>query len=102
MFLAIVLGVLAGAVGFLPLVLGLTITRKKLANKGQAGPMIVLIGSLFVSFIFLFLVSLAFASYDKPSVLPFVLSEAIALCVVAIGFGVWSVRSREKNEGKGR
>lgn len=94
MFLAIFLGVLAGAIGFLPLFIGLRITRK-MAYSGQMSPMVVLIVALVASFAIEFLLALLFVSFDKPNGLPFVLAEAIALCVSAIAYGLASVRSRD-------
>lgn len=87
MALAIVLGALAGALGFAPLFIGLRLTRKTTATS-PVGPMAVLMLSLVVSFVLVFVLAIAFVSWDKPHGLPFVLAEVLCLSAVAIAFGI--------------
>lgn len=87
MIVAVLLGVIAGLVGFVPLVVGLRLTRRTV-SAGVAGSMMVLLLGLLVSFILLFLGAVLFIAYDKSLAFPFVLAEVIALCAVAIGYGV--------------
>lgn len=89
MLLAIPLGVISGVIGFVPLVVGLYLTKRN-PQEGNFAPMMKLLLGLFASFILLFVAAVLFAMYDKPSALAFVISEVIALCASAIGFGVWS------------
>ena len=87
MALAIVLGALAGALGFAPLLIGLRLTKKTTATS-PVGPMAVLLLALVVSFVLVFVLAIAFVSWDKPHGLPFVLAEVLCLCAVAIGYGI--------------
>ena len=87
MAVAIVLGALAGAVGFLPLFGSLQLAKRatKTSNLGHMGSL--LLGVL-ASFLLLFGAVLACALIARDLLLPFGLALAIALSVVAIGFGV--------------
>ena len=88
MVLPIVLGAASGILGFVPLVLALRQTKKvtDTSNLGHAGAL--LLGVL-ASFILLFATAIACVLVDRPSVLPFVLAEAITLCVAGIAFGLY-------------
>ena len=96
MVIAIVCGVLAGAVGFLPLLVGLRLTRKVTAT-GNFGPMAILIISLIVSFAVMFAFAGICIAVARDMAMPFVLSEAVALSVAAIAFGFARLR-KDGNE----
>lgn len=87
MAVAIVLGVLAGIVGFLPLFGSLQLAKRatKTSNLGHMGSL--LLGVL-VSFLLLFGAALACILLARNLALPFALAEVLALIVVAIGFGI--------------
>ena len=97
MALAILCGVLSGVIGFVPLFIGLRLTRRVTATS-NFGYMSILIISLIVSFAIMFgLVAICIA-VDREMALPFVLSEAVALSVTAVVFGL----SRLKRKGNER
>lgn len=87
MVAAVVLGALSGALAFLPLFGGLRLARRatSTSNLGQMGAL--LLGVL-LSFIILAGTAIACILVARDLAFPFVLSEAIALIVVAIGYGV--------------
>lgn len=87
MAIAIALGLLAGALGFAPLVFGLHMTKRTTATS-NFGPMAILMLCLLVSFVILFAAAVICVQVARDFALPFALAEAIALCVVTIGFGV--------------
>lgn len=87
MAVAIVLGVLAGAIGFMPLVIGLRMT-KTVSPDSNFGPMAILMLCLLLSFVLLFVAAILCVTLARDLALPFALAEAVALCVVTIGFGV--------------
>lgn len=87
MALAIVLGVAAGIAGFSPLIFGLHRVRH-MTDSGNFGHMGVLMVCLFISFILMFAAALLCISLARDLALPFVLSEAVALSLTAIAFGV--------------
>ena len=82
MVLAIALGILAGIAGFLPLVFGLH-RVKHMTDSGNLEHM----GLLF-SFVLMFAFAILCINVNRDAALPFVLSEAGALSVTAIAFGV--------------
>ena len=84
---AIILGFLAGALGFLPLFIGLRMT-KKVTETSNFGHMAILMLALLISFVILFATAIVCINVARDLVLYFVLSEAIGLCVVTIGFGI--------------
>lgn len=88
MVLAIVLGVLSGVLGFLPLVAGLVLAKKatSTSNLGHAGAL--LLGVLF-SFVILVAALFACAGIARDVLLPFALAEIGVLVIAAIGFGVY-------------
>ena len=86
MAIAIVCGVLSGVIGFLPLFIGLRLT-KRVAIPGNFGQMSILIVCLLVSFGIMFGLAAICIAANKDMAIPFVLSEAIALSVSAIAFG---------------
>ena len=85
MVLAIALGAAAGIVGFAPLVFGLH-RVKHMTDAGNLGHMGVLMLCLLFSFVLMF--AFAILCVNRDAALPFVLSEAGALSVTAIVFGV--------------
>lgn len=87
MALAIILGLLAGVAGFAPLVFGLH-RVKHMTDSGNLGHMGVLMICLIVSFILMFVFAIICISVNREAALPFVLSEAGALSIAAIGFGI--------------
>ena len=97
MVIAIVCGALAGIVGFLPLLAGLRLTRRVTATS-NFGYMSILIIALIVSFAIMFAFAGICIAVARDLAMPFVLSEAVALSVVAIVFGL----SRLKRNGNER
>ena len=87
MALAIALGVAAGIVGFSPLVFGLYRVRH-MTDSGNFGHMGVLMVCLLISFVLMFAAAILCISLARELALPFVLSEAAALSITAIAFGV--------------
>lgn len=90
MVIAILLGIVSGIVGFMPLLVGLKLTKRS-THAGVGGSMFLLIVGLIVSFVLLFVFAVLCININRPLALPFVLAEVVALCVTAIGYGVWSV-----------
>lgn len=84
---AIILGLLAGALGFVPLLIGLRMT-KKVTETSNFGHMAILMLALLISFVILFVTAIVCINVARDLVLYFVLSEAVGLCVVTIGFGI--------------
>ncbi len=97
MILAIICGALAGFVGFLPLLVGLNMTKKVTATS-NFGHMSILILSLVVSFALMFAFAIICVLVARDVALFFVLAEAVVLSVTAIVFGVM----RSKSNGKER
>ena len=97
MAVAIVLGIISGAIGFAPLVVGLRLTKRTTATS-NFGPMAILLLALLVSFALVLAAAIAFATWDKPNGFPFVLAEVIALATVAIAFGLHDRRRHEKRD----
>ena len=85
--LAIIIGAAVGVAGFLPLYGGLRLARRatQSSNLGQLGACLL---GLLVSFVLLACASIICIVVARPLTLPFVLSEAIALSVSAICFGI--------------
>ena len=96
MVLAIVCGALSGAIGFLPLLVGLRLTRRVTATS-NFGYMAILIISLIISFAVMFAFAGICIAVARDLAMPFVLSEAVALSIVAIAFGFARMR-RNGNE----
>lgn len=88
-------GLLAGVVGFLPLLVGLRMT-KKVTSTSNFGHMSILIISLIVSFVVMFALAMLCVVVARDYAMPFVLAEAVALSVVAIVFGVMRSKSNSK------
>ena len=87
MAIAILLGAVLGVVGFIPLFIGLRLTKHVTATS-NFGYMSILIISLVVSFVLLFVFAILCAMFFRDVALPFALAEAVGLSVCAIVFGV--------------
>lgn len=87
MFVAILLGIVVGVLGFLPLIGGLRLTRKANAGNNMVSMSMLLLG-LLVSMLVLALPLIIVVLNWRDLVFPFVLAEAIALVVTAIVYGV--------------
>ncbi len=97
MAVAIVLGIISGALGFAPLVVGLRLTKRTTATS-SFGPMAILLIALVISFALVLTCAIAFATWDKPNGFPFVLAEVVALATTAIAFGIVDRRKHEERE----
>ena len=86
--IAIVLGALVGAVGFVPTLKLSTRMRKMMAEKNNVGSVGLLLLSLAVSFLVMILVILVVAKLAKDVLLPFVLALALGLSATAIVYGI--------------
>lgn len=84
---AVLIGVLAGFIGFMPLLVGLRQTRKVTATS-NFGHMSILLISLVISFALMFAFAIICVNVARDVAMPFVLAEALALSVTAIVFGV--------------
>lgn len=85
---AVIIGFLAGIVGFLPL-LGALQLMKKAPGQGLAGSVFWLLLALVVSFVLLVAAVFGAIAINKEIGLPFLFAEALGLSLTAIGFGVW-------------
>lgn len=86
--LAVIAGIVAGAVSLLPMFAGLHATRRMDAQESAAGyltPMLIALGG---SFVILVLATLICVLAARAYVAPFVIAEAAALVVGALGFGM--------------
>jgi hypothetical protein len=81
--LSILGGIIAGVIGFLPFVGGLQIS-KRTPSAATSKHVIILLLALFISCLFLFVISYTVISLNRSNALPFVLSEALALSCVAV------------------
>lgn len=95
LIIAIIGGLLSGVIGFLPLLIGLRMT-KKVTTTSNFGHMSILIISLVISFIIMFALAMLCVTFARDYALPFVLAEAVSLSVVAIVFGVTRAKSNSK------
>ena len=89
MAIAIGLGVLVGAVGFVPLIIALKLSRKAI-SAGLGPNVAIVILSIIVSLAFYLAMILIFNDANHDKIVPFVLSAAITLIIVAIGYGIYS------------
>lgn len=87
MVAAIVLGILSGIAGFVPLVIGLRMARyvTRTSNLGHMG---LLLLSLTTSFTVLFITLVICIKLARDVVLPFTLAEVLSLSVAAVGLGI--------------
>lgn len=97
MVLAIILGALAGVLGFLPLFIGLRIARR-VTTTSNFSHMSILIIALIASFILMFALAIVCVSVARDVAIFFVLAEAVALSIAAIVFGIM----RSRNNGRER
>lgn len=88
MAIAILIGILIGIVGFLPLLGALKISKKIVATRTGLNAA-VMIFSILISLAIMIVSMLIFNDLNHSNILPFVLSAAITLIVTAIGFGIW-------------
>ncbi len=93
MIAAIVLGVVCGILGFLPLYMGLRLARKATptSNLGHAGAL--LLGLLF-SFLILAVAAIVCIVAVRDLVLPFVFAEVGGLVVSAVVFGFSTLKTK--------
>lgn len=89
MIFAIVLGGVAGILGFLPLVYSLT-ASKRVTNTSKFSYASILLLSLIASIAILGIAAALCISFARDLVLPFVSAEALVLVVSAVGFGVYT------------
>ncbi len=87
MVLAIVLGAVAGAVGFLPLFGGLQLAKRATATSNLSHAAALLLSAL-VSLIVLGGALAACVIFARDLLLPFALAEAAALVVIAVVYTV--------------
>lgn len=85
---AIALGILVGALSFVPYVIGLDRT-KHVTRTSNFGHMTILLLAMFASIVILFGATLVCIFAARDVIFPFTLAEFITLVVVAIAFGVW-------------
>lgn len=88
MAIAILIGILIGIVGFLPLLGALKISKKIVATRTGLNAA-VMIFSILISLAILIVSMLIFNDLNHSNIWPFVLSAAITLIITAIGFGIW-------------
>ena len=88
MAIAILIGILIGIVGFLPLLGALKISKKIVATP-TGWNAAVMIFSILISLAIMIVSMLIFNELNHSNILPFVLSAAITLIITAIGFGIW-------------
>lgn len=88
MAIAILIGILIGIVGFLPLLGALKISKKIVATRTGLNAA-VMIFSILISLAIMIVSMLIFNDVNHSNILPFVLSAAITLIITAIGFGIW-------------
>lgn len=88
MAIAILIGILIGIVGFLPLLGALKISKKIVATRTGLNAA-VMIFSILLSLAIMIVSVLIFNDLNHSNILPFVLSAAITLIITAIGFGIW-------------
>lgn len=86
--IAIVVGLLVGAVGFIPTIKLSTRMRRMMAEKNGVGSVGLLLLSLAVSFLIMLIAILICANLARDVLLPFVLALAVGLSVTAIVFGI--------------
>ena len=94
MIVAIVAGLAAGAVGFIPLFIGLRLTRN-VTRTSNFGHMAILLISLLISFAVLMALALAVNAFTaQETAMTFVFAEAVGLSIAAIVFGLTRLRKR--------
>ena len=94
MVLAIIGGLAAGVLGFIPLIVGLRLSRKA-TRTSNFGSMAILLIALVISFAILFILAIvvnAFADHD--SAMAFVFAEAVGLSITAIVLGLTRLKRK--------
>ena len=95
LFIPVLIGAIVGVLGFLPLFVCLKMSKNvtKTSNFGYGATLLLgVLTSLIILFVSVLICFFAF----KDVVLPFVLAAAITLCVVAIGYGIYTAVRRDK------
>ena len=94
MLVAIIAGLMVGAVGFIPLFIGLRMTRR-VTRTSNFGHMAILLISLVISFGVLFALALVVnANAPKDCAMAFAFCEAIGLSIGAIIFGLTRLKKK--------
>lgn len=88
MALTVLLGIIAGIVGFCPLVLSVWIT-KRTRRAGVGLNMATTLLGLAISFVFYIAIILIYKELQPDYVIAFVLTVAVTLSIVAIGYGIY-------------
>ena len=89
------LGAVTGVLGFLPLIISLR-ASKNVTPKSNLGYGALLMLGVFASLIILFVAVLLCYVFARDGLIAFVLAAAITLIFFAIGYGIYSVISRNK------
>ena len=87
MVVAALLGAVAGILGFLPLLGSLALSKRVTSTSNLSHATSLLLG-VFGSLLVLALTAFLCVTLVRDLALPFVLAEALALCVAAVAFGV--------------
>ncbi len=90
MVVAALLGAVAGILGFLPLVGSLALSKRVTSTSNLSHVTSLLLGVIGSSLV-LALAAVLCVVLARDLALPFVLAEALALCAVAIAFGVFKL-----------
>jgi len=85
--LAIIIGIIAGALSFLPL-LGALVMTQRLSSTSNLSHASTLLLAVFGSMVVLFGSAVICIFIDRADILPFALGEAVGIIVVAVVFGV--------------
>lgn len=89
MVIAVLLGVIAGFLAFVPLIFGLRMTKHVTATSNFSHASILLL-CILASIAILGIAVFACIVLAQEVILPFVIAEAIALSITAIGFGIYT------------
>lgn len=92
--LAVIAGIIAGAVSLVPLFAGLHATRRMEAQESAAGYLTPMLIALAGSFLILVLATLICVLAARPFVAPFAIAEAATLVIGALGFGIVRIVSK--------
>ncbi len=88
MALAIILGIIVGIIGFLPLVASIYI-MKRTRRAGVGTNMATTLLSLVISFVFYIATILIYRDLSSDTAIAFAITIAITLSIVAIGYGIF-------------
>lgn len=95
MVVAIILGILAGAVSYIPHLLVSVKARKIIVAGNTLGTLGWFVGAIAASFVILFAALVACKLIAADVVLPFAAAEVVTFIVVAIVFGLINNRGRK-------